>query len=87
MRIDDLNRLPVTPSAETADPAAEKRGIAKQDTATASSDQADVSQLAQALAANEPGRIEQLRLEVQSGKYAVSAEAVAKALIEAHLKP
>jgi anti-sigma28 factor (negative regulator of flagellin synthesis) len=44
-----------------------------------------VSQLAQSLAAPDPGRIEQLRLEVQSGSYDVSAQAVAKALIDAHL--
>lgn len=87
MRIDDLNRLPVTSSPEASDPAAEKRGFPKESTVTAGSDQADVSQLAQALAAHGPERIEQLRLEVQSGKYDVSAETVAKALIEAHFKP
>jgi anti-sigma28 factor (negative regulator of flagellin synthesis) len=87
MRIDDLNRPPVTPGAEKADPAAEKRGLAKETFAAPGTDQADVSQLAQALATRDPQRIEHLRLEVQSGKYDVSAETVAKALIDAHLKP
>jgi anti-sigma28 factor (negative regulator of flagellin synthesis) len=84
MRIDDLNRTPLAPGAEQTDPAAQKRAAAREGTA-AGTDQAEVSQLAQALAARDPQRLEQLRLEVQSGNYGVSAEAVAKSIVDAHL--
>ncbi|HUA20749.1 MAG TPA: flagellar biosynthesis anti-sigma factor FlgM [Bryobacteraceae bacterium] len=86
MRIDDLNRTPVTQGAEKTDQAASKRALEKNPNATAAGDQADVSQLAQALANNDPQRLEQLRLDVQSGNYTVSADAVAKAIIDQHLK-
>lgn len=86
MRIDDLNRAPVTQGAEKTDQAAEKRALEKEPNAVAANDQADVSQLAQALSARDPQRLEQLRLEVQSGNYTVSAETVAKAIIDQHLK-
>jgi flagellar biosynthesis anti-sigma factor FlgM len=90
MRIDDLNRAPVTANTEQAqktDPAGQNRGPQKDALAAGSADQAEVSQLAQALATRDPDRINQLRLDVQSGKYEVSAETVAKALVDAHLKP
>ena len=77
MRIDALNRTSLTPGAEKSEPTAP--------TVPAAADQADISRLAQSLAAPEASRVEQLRLQVESGSYDVSAEAVAKALIEAHL--
>ncbi len=86
MRIDDLNRTPLTQGTEKADPSAQKRAGVKDNASPGAPDQAEVSELAQTLAARDPDKIEQLRLEVQSGKYDVSAEAVAKAIIEAHLK-
>jgi len=86
MRIDDLNRTPLTQSAEKTEQAAEKKSLEQQNTAAAGTDQAEVSQLAKALSASDPQRIEQLRLEVQSGKYNVSAEALAQSIIDAHLK-
>lgn len=86
MRIDDLNRTPLTPSAEKADAASQKRALEPDSAATRGADKADVSQLAQALATRDPDRIEQLKLEVASGKYNVSAEAVAKAIIDSHLR-
>jgi flagellar biosynthesis anti-sigma factor FlgM len=85
MRIDDLNRVPVTPGTEQAGQTAQSRTSEATVAGSVLSDQAEVSQLAQSLAAPDPGRIEQLRLEVQSGSYDVSAQAVAKALIDAHL--
>jgi len=85
MRIDDLSRIPLTQSAEKTDQAAEKRALEK-GTIASSADQAEVSQLAKALAPRDPQRLEQLRLDVQTGKYDVSAEAVAKAIIDAHSK-
>jgi flagellar biosynthesis anti-sigma factor FlgM len=85
MRIDDLNRTPVTQSTERTDQtAAQSPGTTGKD-AVAGSDQADVSLLAKALSTTDPARIEQLRLDVQSGKYNVSAEAVARSIIDAHL--
>ncbi|MBZ5611663.1 MAG: flagellar biosynthesis anti-sigma factor FlgM [Acidobacteriia bacterium] len=86
MRIDDLNRTPLTQGTEKTDPAEQKRASGKDGASVSGADHADVSELAQSLAARDPARLEQLRLEVQSGKYDVSAEAVAKAIIEAHLK-
>lgn len=85
MRIDDLNRTPVTQGAEKTDQAAEKRVLEK-DRGAAGADQADVSELARALAPRDPARMEQLRLEVQSGKYDASSEAIAKSIIDAHLQ-
>jgi len=86
MRIDDLNRTPLTQSAEKGDPAVQKRALDPDSAAARGTDQADVSQLARALATRDPKRIEQLKLEVESGKYDVSAEAVAKAIIDSHLR-
>jgi anti-sigma28 factor (negative regulator of flagellin synthesis) len=86
MRIDDLNRAPLTQGTEKTDPAAQKRAAVKDAHSAAGADQADVSELAQSLAARDPDRIEQLRLEVQSGNYKMSADAVARAIIDAHLK-
>ena len=82
MRIDDLNRTPVTQSAENSGQTAQQR---REKEEVAGSDQVEVSHLAQALATPDPGRIEQLRLEVQSGTYEVSAQTVANAVINAHL--
>jgi len=85
MRIDDLNRAPLTQSAEKTDAAGQKRPHDQDTAAARGTDQADVSQLAQALGTRDPQRIEQLRLEVESGKYNVSAEDLAKAIVDAHL--
>lgn len=87
MRIDDLNRAPLAQSTEKADPAnvQQRPGTAGKDAVAGPSDQADVSPLARALATNDPSRIEELRLAVQSGQYDVSAQAVAGAIIDAHL--
>jgi len=86
MRIDDLNRTPLTQGTEKTDPAAQKRPSEKETAEVAGDDHAQVSELAQSLAASNPERIAQLRLEVQSGKYNVSAETLANAIIDAHLK-
>jgi anti-sigma28 factor (negative regulator of flagellin synthesis) len=84
MRIDDLNRTPVTQAAEKSGQTVEQRPSEKD--AVSGSDRAEVSHVAQSLAAPDPGRIEQLRLQVQSGNYEVSAQTVANALIDAHLR-
>lgn len=86
MRIDDLNlsRTVDTQGAEKTGQASPQRS-SNAPSPTVGGDEANVSQLAQSLAATDPGRIEQLRLQVESGSYDVSAEAVANALIEAHL--
>jgi anti-sigma28 factor (negative regulator of flagellin synthesis) len=84
MRIDDLNRAPVTQATEKTDQATQKRGLEQDSTTAAGADQADVSQLAHALTASDPQRPEQLQLAVQSGNYSVSAEAVANSIIGYH---
>jgi anti-sigma28 factor (negative regulator of flagellin synthesis) len=85
MRIDDLNRTPLTQGTEKTDQAAEKRALEK-NSVTDGTDQAEVSQLAQALSTSDPARLEQLRLQVQSGTYEVNSGATAKSIINAHLK-
>lgn len=85
MRIDDLNRTPLTQGAEKTDQAAEKRALEKNNIAD-STDHAEVSQLAQSLSSGDPARVEQLRLQVQSGNYEVSASTLAKSIINAHFK-
>ena len=89
MRIDDLNRSSVTQGAEQTAQTSQQRADGKdalEKQGVAGADQAEVSHLAQSLAAPDSGRIEQLRLQVESGNYNVSAQIVANALIEAHLK-
>ena len=86
MRIDDLNRTPLTQGTEKTDLSAQKGAHGKNGATAGGADQVDVSELAQTLSARDPQRLEQLRLEVQSGKYDVSADAVAQAIIDAHLK-
>jgi anti-sigma28 factor (negative regulator of flagellin synthesis) len=87
MRIDDLNlnRTPITQGAEKTDQAAEKRALEK-NTVADGTDQAEVSQLAKALSAGDPARLEQLRLQVQSGTYEVTSSALAESIINAHFK-
>ena len=85
MRIDDLNRTPLTLGTEKTDQAASERALEK-DGVTESTDQADVSQLAQKLSTSDPARIDQLRVQVQSGTYQVSSDALAKSIIGAHGK-
>ncbi len=84
MRIDDVNRAAVAQSAEKTDQAAQKRGPEKDSAAVAGADQADESQLAQALTFGDPQRLEQLRLSVQAGNYEVSPDAVAKSIVKYH---
>jgi anti-sigma28 factor (negative regulator of flagellin synthesis) len=85
MRIDDLNRTPLAQGAEQTGEAAQNRAADKAGVSAAGSDQANVSDLAHALSTRDPQRLEQLHLEVQSGKYSVSPQKVANAIIEAHL--
>ncbi len=84
MRIDALNRTPIQQGAEESGPAAPQTPLEKE--AAAGSDHAEISQLAQSLATPNADRVEQLRLQVQSGQYDVSAETLAAAVISAHLK-
>lgn len=84
MRIDDLS-APVTQSAERTNQIAQLPPGARANEAVPASDQAEVSALARALSTQDPARIDQLRLEVQSGKYDVPAQAVASAIVDAHL--
>jgi anti-sigma28 factor (negative regulator of flagellin synthesis) len=85
MRINDQYRIPATQAAEKTDQATESRPL-EQNSIANNADQTLVSDLAKALMATDPGRLEQLRLEVQSGKYDPSADAVAKSIISAHMK-
>ena len=86
MRIDDLNRAPLTQGTGKTEQAAEKRALEKDAKAARGTDQAEVSQMAQTLSTGDPQRLEQLRLAVQSGKYEVPAEVVAKVIIDHHTR-
>jgi flagellar biosynthesis anti-sigma factor FlgM len=86
MRIDDLNRAPLTQDTGKTEHAVDKRSLEKDPKAARGTDQAEVSQLAQALSTSDPSRLEQLRMAVQSGKYEVPSEAVAKAIIDHHTR-
>ena len=86
MRIDDLSRSPQSQGAEKANQASDKRALEQKAGVVDGTDQADVSEIARGLSAKDPQRIEQLRLEVESGRYNVSADVVAKAIISQHLK-
>lgn len=84
MRIDDLNSAPLPPEPGRTQPASEKIQPEYDPKASGNADQADLSRLARALSNDPPSRIEQLRMEVQSGKYEVPASEVAKAIIDHH---
>jgi anti-sigma28 factor (negative regulator of flagellin synthesis) len=86
MRIDDLNRTPLAQGAQQAEQTPEKRPTDQNGVPAASADQANVSSLAHALSAGDPQRLEQLRLQVQSGNYNVPAGTLANSIIDAHLK-
>lgn len=86
MRIDDLNRTPVTQGTQQAEQAPEKRASDKNGLPAASADQVDVSSLAHALSAGDPQKLEELRLQVQSGNYNVPSNTLANSIIDGHLK-
>jgi len=81
MRIDDLNRAPQAPPTEKtkAEPANANRESQAQ---SADGDKAEISTFAHALQPQDSQRLEQLRLDVQSGHYQVSGEKVAKAIVD-----
>jgi anti-sigma28 factor (negative regulator of flagellin synthesis) len=81
MRIDDVNRSPQAQATEKAkvEPAA-IRGDESPASASGA-DNADISPLARALQPHDSQRLEQLRVDVQSGKYSISGDKVAKAII------
>ena len=85
MRIDDVNS---TAQAKAAEPL-ERTGEApkKERTPPYTSDHVEISQLADAVNSQDAGRLEQLRLQVEAGTYQVHPEAVAKAIVDEHLKP
>jgi flagellar biosynthesis anti-sigma factor FlgM len=90
MRINDVNQTPLPQSPEKTDQAAgvQRSATSGRDTGSGSisgADQAEVSPLAKVLTASDPARIESLRAAVQSGNYNISAEAVAGAIVDAHL--
>jgi anti-sigma28 factor (negative regulator of flagellin synthesis) len=87
MRIDDLNRTTVTQGAQQAEQTSEKRASEKSGgLRAASGDQANVSSLAHALSSRDAQKLEQLRLEVRSGKYNVPAGEIANSIISSYLK-
>jgi len=81
MRIDDLNRSPQTVATEKANsgPTARSR---ESEVESADGDNTKISSLAHALQPQDSQRLEQLRLEVQSGQHRVSGEKVAKAVLD-----
>jgi len=86
MRIDDLNRTPVTQGAEKPDAGSGKRAVEGDRAGASGTDQVEVSNLAQALSGEDANRLDQLKLQVESGTYSIPAEELAKAIIHSHLK-
>ena len=85
MRADDLNRTAVRRGAQQAKETSEKRASEKSGgLQAASGDQANVSSLARALSSRDAQKLEQLRLEVQSGNNVPAGE-IAN-IISSHLK-
>ena len=84
MRIDALNRTPIPQDADKSGPTAPQVSLDKE--VGAGSDQAKISHVAESLATPHANRVEELRMQIQSGNYDVSAEAVAAAIIDSHLK-
>ena len=84
MRIDDLGRSQPAEGAQRPEQSGQR--LKTELSPNESPDHADISHVADSLRATDPERLEQLRLEVQKGTYKVSAEAVAKSIIDEHLK-
>lgn len=85
MRIDDVSRLPQSQAAERAQQADSKH--ARDDKArNGIEDHVEISSLAQALEGVDQKRLDALRLEVESGRYTVSASELAGRIIDAHTK-
>ena len=87
MRIDDLNGAPQAREAAKADavrPDATKGS--SQATRNGDTDAVSISDLATALAPSD-ARIEALRLQVERGEYKVSANDVARGIIDEHTIP
>ena len=84
MRIDDLNRAQQTEATQRSEQAGER--VKNELEPRQSTDRIDLSQLAETVSSPDPRRLEQLRLEVQNGTYKVSAEAIAKSIVDEHLK-
>ena len=89
MRIDDVNQpaqAPPTERTERAGEQANKQGTSLNPSRN-SSDQVDISPLANVVNSGDAQRLEQLRLQVKAGTYQVNADVVAKSMIDEHLKP
>ena len=86
MRIDDLNRTPVTQGAEKPETEPGKRPVEGNHAGAPGTDQVEVSNLAQALSSGDPHRLEKLRVQVESGTYSISAAELARSIVHSHLK-
>jgi anti-sigma28 factor (negative regulator of flagellin synthesis) len=85
MRIDDLGRAPQTQETGKTDAVRPEGGKSNAlSTHKADGDAADISGLAAALAPSD-GRLEALRLRVERGDYHVSANDIARGIIDEHI--
>ena len=85
MRIDDVSRLPQSQAAERAQQTDTQR-TRDHHSGKGIEDHAEISSLAQALDGADQKRLDALRIEVESGRYAVSATGLAGRIIDAHTK-
>lgn len=85
MRIDDVNRLPQSQATERAQQAA-SQPTGKHTAENGIEDHAEISKLAKALEGADPKRLDALRLEIESGRYTVSASELAGRILDAHTK-
>jgi len=85
MKINDPTRTPETESPSKAVPRPNPQEL--ETAAEGTTDRAELSTVGrEALTTTDPARLEALRRQIDSGAYHVSAEEMAKAIIEAHLR-
>lgn len=82
MRIDDVNSSPQSQATQKTNAAGTPSAKHDRTAAGGSSDTAEVSNLARALSASDPQRIDRLRQAVQNGTYHVSSAKVASGIID-----
>jgi anti-sigma28 factor (negative regulator of flagellin synthesis) len=85
MRIDDTSGINALPAAERTSGGPAK--ATNESPAVETSDRADVTPVAEQAQGASPQRLDALRAAVESGNYSVSANDLARSIVDSHLKP
>jgi anti-sigma28 factor (negative regulator of flagellin synthesis) len=88
MKINDSTRTPQAESPGKANPAVPRPNPQElEPAADKTTDRAELSAVGRdALTTTAPAKLEALRRQIDSGAYQVSAEEMAKAIVEAHIR-